>query len=195
MFEYIKGAVTLRQPTRVVLETGGVGYDVTVPLSTFSALGECADAKLLIHYHVREDLVRLFGFATEAERTLFRRLIAVSGIGPQVALTILSNTPIEDFIMAVAEDDVDMLKSVKGIGPKTAARLVLEMKQSIGDLASLVPDSVVSSEPVCVEEARLALVSLGYSRAQADKAVKKALDEFDESPRTEELLRKSFRHT
>jgi Holliday junction DNA helicase RuvA len=194
MYDYLKGILVTKNPTRLVVDVGGVGYELTVPLSTSAALGEDSNVKVYAHLHVREDQHRLYGFATRAERTMFRHLIALSGIGPGVALTVLSHTPVEDFVRAVLAEDYAFLQRIKGIGEKTAKRLVLELKPLADTLLAEVP-AAARAVPDHVEEACMALISLGYTRAVAEKAIKRALADFETDPTTEELLKQTFRYT
>jgi holliday junction DNA helicase RuvA len=194
VYDFLTGKIVSKSPTRVVLETGGVGYELFVPLSTSEALSVGQETKVYAHLHVREDQMKLFGFATEPERAVFRCLIDISGIGPAIAITILSNVPMEEFIRAILAGDVARLKRIKGIGDKTAQRLVLEMKPSASELSAMV-SSAGRPEPRAFEEARLALVSLGYTRAQAENAVRRAMQEFKTEPETETLIKSALKYT
>jgi holliday junction DNA helicase RuvA len=172
MIAHLRGRVLEKHPTRVIVETAGVGYELHVPLSSFSAIGEPgSDVALRVHTHVREDAIQLFGFATALELSLFDRLIAVNGIGPRLALSILSGIEPSDLVHAVASSDIARLVSIPGIGKKTAERIVLELKDKLG--------GVTSSGATAADSARAdlvsALVNLGYHRPAAEKAVDQAL--------------------
>ncbi len=196
MFDYIKGTLVTKNPTRVVVDAGGIGYEMTVPLSTSAALHEGAETTILTHLHVgmTQNQLKLFGFATEIERLLFRRLIAITGIGPSAALSILSATPVEEFVRAVLDGNLAALKRVKGIGDKTAGRLILEMKQSADALLALVPGAAPAGTP-SLEETRMALTSLGFTQAVADRAARRALEDFDAEPATEDLVKAALKYT
>lgn len=129
MYHHLRGELAVRTPLRLVVETGGVGYEVTVPLSTGDRVGPVgSEVKLLTHLVVREDLLQLVGFLTEDERSLFRTLIGLSGVGPALALQILSSASPQDFAVAVERQDTGFFKKIKGVGEKTAKRIILELK-------------------------------------------------------------------
>jgi Holliday junction DNA helicase RuvA len=174
MIAFLRGRVLEKHPTRVIVETGGVGYEVHVPLSSYSAVGEPgADVALRIHTHVREDALQLFGFATPLELALFDRLVAVSGIGPKLGLAVLSGIAPEDLVGAIRGGDIARLVSIPGVGRKTAERIVLELR----DKLSALEGSVVGGAPGDGTRTDLlsALVNLGYHRPAAEKAVDAAL--------------------
>ena len=174
MIAFLRGRVLEKHPTRVIVETGGVGYEVHVPLSSYSAIGEPgADVALRIHTHVREDALQLFGFATPLELALFDRLVAVSGIGPKLALAVLSGIAPGDLVGAIGGGDIARLVSIPGIGRKTAERIVLELR----DKVSALEGSATGGAPGDGTRTDLlsALVNLGYHRPAAEKAVDAAL--------------------
>lgn len=190
MIAFITGKLAAKSPTWAVVETAGVGFHVFIPVSSFNALGPAgSDVRLLTHLHVREDALHLYGFATEAERRLFLLLISVSGVGPKLAQGILSGISVEEFEAAVRAQDAAALVKVPGVGRKTADRLVLELRDKIGDAPAAGPAGAAS--PV-EEEAVLALVSLGYKRVQAQEAVRKAL-KTNRSASLEEALKAALR--
>ncbi len=168
MIARLAGTLLEKQPDRVVLDVGGVGYLVSISFQTFQELpAAAAQAALWIHTHVREDALALFGFASEKEKRLFEMLIAVSGVGPRLALTLLSGIPVAELVAALAKGDAKRLTSVPGIGRKTADRLALELREKAEKLrvpgepvAGIDPDDVVS-----------ALVNFGYKRSEAERAV------------------------
>lgn len=175
MIALLRGRVLDKQPNRVIVDVGGVGYDVHVPLSTFYDVGdEGADVTLRVHLHVREDALQLYGFLTELERQLFERLIGISGIGPKLAISVLSGMEPRDLIAAVQRGDVARLTGIPGIGKKTAERIVLELRDR---LAQLVPPAAGGQAAEAPTGDRLrddlvsALQNLGYHRPQAEKAI------------------------
>jgi holliday junction DNA helicase RuvA len=174
MIAFLRGRVHDKQPNRVTVDVGGVGYDVHVPLSTFYNLGdEGADVSLRVYTHVREEALQLYGFLTEVERQLFERLIGISGIGPKLAVVVLSGMEPRDLVAAVQRADVARLTAIPGIGKKTAERIVLELKDRLGQLTTPVPAD--ASLPSPTDQLRLdllsALLNLGYHRQQAEKAI------------------------
>jgi Holliday junction DNA helicase RuvA len=193
MIAYISGKLTYKTPTWIVVETGGLGFHLFIPVSSYDALGETGrDVRVLTYLHVREDVLQLYGFATEAEKRLFLLLISVSGVGPKLAQGILSGISAVDFEQAVRNQDVASLIKVPGIGKKTAERLVLELKEKVGE-ARAADEQVLPSERLTFEEeAVLALVSLGYKRTQAQDAIRKVLKQ-DRSLSLEETLRRALR--
>ena len=178
MIAFLCGSVRSKQPNRVIIDVHGVGYDVHVPLSTFYDLGdEGQQVSLRTYLHVREDALQLYGFLTELERQVFERLIAISGIGPKLAIAVLSGMETRDLVGAVQRGDVASLTGIPGIGKKTAERIVLELKDRLAQLAA--PVSAVA--PVVSPADRLrvdllsALQNLGYHRQQAEKAIDAAI--------------------
>ncbi len=192
MIAGLRGRLLRKRPQEVVVDVGGVGYRVTIPLSTFYRLGEPgSDVILLTHTHVREDALALFGFLTEAEQALFERLISVSGVGPKLAISILSGIETPDLVAALQASDVSRLTRIPGVGKKTAERLSLELKDKMKGLAAteeVAPPSAASSAQ---EDLVSALVHLGYSRPEAERGVERALGQGE--GRFEDLLRRSLR--
>jgi Holliday junction DNA helicase RuvA len=181
MIASLRGKLLEKHPNQVIVDTGGVGYDVTVPVSTFSALSEAgSEVRLRIHTHVREDAIQLFGFLTEEEKTVFERLISVSGIGPKLAITVLSGLPTPDLVAAIREGAVERLVRIPGVGKKTAERMVLELKDKLEMFPGATRGAVAAAAaPVdalnAVEQDVLsALLNLGCQRAAAEVAVRKA---------------------
>lgn len=186
MIAYLRGRVLDKQPNRIVLDVNGVGYEVLVPLSTFYEVpDEGGEIALRVHTHVREDALQLFGFVTDLERQLFERLISVSGIGPKLAVAVLSGLDARDVVVAVQRADVARLTGIPGIGRKTAERIVLELKDRLTALA-VAPASEPSPPPSSGERLRAdllsALLNLGYHRPQAEKAVDAALPAAPDTP-------------
>jgi Holliday junction DNA helicase RuvA len=169
---HLRGKLAAAAPERVLLDVGGVGYQVQVSLTTFSELdraGIGSQVELHIHTHVREDQLALFGFWTARERELFERLIAVSGIGPRLAQVVLSGMPVDDLVAALAAGDLARLTRIPGVGKKTAERMVVELRDKLQALAREVaaPAAAAASD----EDLVAALENLGYKRGQAEKAV------------------------
>src|SRR5262249_10602805 len=170
MIGRLTGRLASKAPDHVVLDVGGVGYLVHIPLSTFYELPEAeSPASLWIHTHVREDALSLYGFLTERERSLFLLLMSVAGIGPRVALTVLSGIPPFELVAALRAQDVRRLVAIPGVGKKTAERMVLELAEKVaGFAAEAVPGAPVA---VAADDVVSALVNLGYRKAEAEKAV------------------------
>jgi Holliday junction DNA helicase RuvA len=175
MIAHLRGRILSKQPGQVILEAGGVGYDVTISVPTFSSLpAEGAEAALHIHTQVREDLLALFGFFDRAEKRLFERLITVSGVGPKLAVTILSGLSVDSTIAAIRGHDHAMLTRIPGVGKKLAERLVVELKDKLEDMA-VAPAAVTSAGPAA-DDVLSALVNLGYQRPSALKAIEAAVE-------------------
>lgn len=193
MIAQVRGRLVRKEPQEAVVDVGGVGYRVTIPLSTFYRIGEPGDeVTLLTHTHVREDALALFGFLTAAEQALFERLIAVSGVGPKLAVSILSGIEAPDLVSALRASDVARLTRIPGVGKKTAERLVLELKDKVQGLAATEEAAPAGPAASAKEDLVSALVHLGYSRPEAERGVDRALKE-DGTGRFEELLRRSLR--
>lgn len=192
MIAQIRGRLLRKDTQQAVVDVAGVGYGLTIPVSTFYRLGEPGmEVTLLTHTHVREDALALFGFLTAAEQTLFERLIAVAGVGPRLAIGILSGIETPDLVGALRSGDVARLTRIPGVGKKTAERLVVELKDKMAGLAGLAP---TAEEPAAgpKEDLVSALLHLGYSRPEAERGVDKALQQGGEGP-FEELLRRTLR--
>jgi Holliday junction DNA helicase RuvA len=190
MYDRLTGTIIELSLTEVILDVNGVGYRLTVPLSTSNSLPSEGVATLLTHLHVREDQLRLFGFTTPSERRLFRMLLGVSGIGPSIALAVLSGSNVGDFKKAVECADCAFLSHIKGIGRKTAERIVFDLRQPIKEIEIEGVSVTVSQRDQMYIDAALALATLGYSRGAAEKAVQKALTGLgDDGVTTEKLVR------
>jgi len=175
---HLRGSILEKHPNRIVIDVNGVGYDVFVPLSTFYGLGDAGAAiALRIHTHVREDAIVLFGFATLLEQELFERLIGVSGIGPKVALAVLSGIEPQDLIRAIERGDLARLTAIPGVGKKTSERIVLELKDRLPRAHAVVPaaGSSAPEAPALRDDVISALVNLGYHRPLAEKAAEAAV--------------------
>jgi holliday junction DNA helicase RuvA len=189
----LRGRLVRKDTQEVVVDVSGVGYRVAIPLSTFYRLGELGgEVTLLTHTHVREDTLALFGFLTAAEQALFERLIAVSGVGPKLAISILSGIEAPDLVLALKSSDVARLTRIPGVGKKTAERLVLELKDKMQGLEAAAREAPSEAQPASAQDDLVsALVHLGYSRPEAERGVERALK--DGEGRFEELLRRSLR--
>jgi Holliday junction DNA helicase RuvA len=193
----LRGKLLEKQPNRIVVDVGGVGYDVAVPLSTFYGLGEPgADVALRVHTHVREDALALYGFATALELDLFERLISISGIGPKVGLAVLSGIEPIELIGAVERGDLARLTAIPGIGKKTSERIVLELKDRLprAHVAAVAASPEGAPEPSAVRDDLLsALMNLGYHRPLAERAVDAALKIAGRDAGFERTLRQALR--
>jgi Holliday junction DNA helicase RuvA len=197
MIGQLRGQLLYKKPNQILVDVQGVGYDVHIPLTSFYELpGEGTEVILKIHTHVREDALTLFGFITQREKDLFLKLISISGIGPKLAITILSGAKVEELAQAVAQGDLPRLISIPGVGRKTAERLVLELKGQITPF--LLPAEARAGEghgqaDGLQEDILSALVNLGYPRPGAEKALTAVL-RAGESERTfEDLLKATLR--
>jgi Holliday junction DNA helicase RuvA len=179
MIAFLRGRLHDKQPNRVIVDVGGVGYEVHVPLSTFYQIGDAgSDVALRVHLHVREDALQLYGFLTELEQHLFARLIAISGIGPKLAIVVLSGMETRDLVTAVQRADVARLTGIPGIGKKTAERIVLELKDRLSEIAipaTAGPTSAAGGADQLRADLLSALLNLGYHRNQAERAIDKTL--------------------
>lgn len=198
MIAFLSGKLLEKQANTAIVDVGGVGYEVSIPLSTFYELGESgSDVSLRIYTHVREDAIQLFGFKTLRERDLYLRLISVQGIGPKMGITMLSGMSADEIILAIRTEDLARLTSIPGVGRKTAERLAIELRDKIGELSSggttAFNVDTVSSLPAdaVFEDALSALVNLGYQRPAAEKALKQAAQDGTEIT-VQKLLRKAL---
>lgn len=200
MIAYLQGKLLEKQATSVIVETNGVGYEVTIPLSTFYELGEeGSDVSLRIYTHVREDTLQLFGFKTARERELYLKLISVQGIGAKSGISMLSGMSADEIVTAIRTDNLARLTSIPGVGRKTAERLVIELRDKLNEftsqatqekLAAGVKQSELPADAV-FDDALSALVNLGYQRNAAEKALKQAVKDGTEMS-VQKLLRKSL---
>jgi Holliday junction DNA helicase RuvA len=193
----LRGKLLEKQPNRIVVDVGGVGYDVAVPLSTFYGLGDPgADVALRVHTHVREDALSLYGFATALELDLFERLIGISGIGPKVGLAVLSGIEPIELIGAVERGDLARLTAIPGVGKKTSERIVLELKDRLPRvqvvMSAAAPEG--AHEPSAMRDDLLsALMNLGYHRPLAERAVDAALKTAGRDAGFERTLKQALR--
>ena len=186
MYEYIRGTVAEATPAYAVVDAGGVGYYVQISLQTFAAIEHAAEARLWVHYVVREDAQLLYGFATKEERELFRLLIGVSGVGGNTARTILSTYSPSELRGIIATANASLLKNVKGLGLKTAQKIIVELSGKLTGLETGASAAVAGNERV--EEALAALNMLGFSKAAAEKVLRSVL-RANPAASTEELVR------
>lgn len=196
MIASLNGPIARLEPDRVVVMAGGVGYLVHIPLSTFYVIEGKEEASLEIYTHVREDILALYGFATNREKLVFEKLITISGIGPKLAQSILSGIDVNELIDAVVSNDSKRLNAIPGVGKKTADRICLELKDKLdlpGLPAGRTPSSGVGRSSQA-EDVVSALVNLGYKDTLSRKAVDAAASELDAEPEFSELLRSSLRH-
>jgi len=180
MFEFIRGTIVDINPASVVIETAGIGYLVNISLNTYSKLNGKKEVKIVLHQIVREDAHILYGFAESNERNLFRNLISVNGVGASTAIMMLSSLNPDELISAVTTENVGVLKAVKGIGAKTAQRIIIDLKDKLGKLSET--DQILHSPDNTIRnEALSALVMLGFVKRDADKAISKILQEYPEA--------------
>ncbi|MBO4645104.1 MAG: Holliday junction branch migration protein RuvA [Bacteroidales bacterium] len=194
MITQIRGRITEKNPAYIVIETaGGVSYFLHISLNTFSQIKEESEIRLYTHYVVKEDAHILYGFYEESERTLFRLLISVNGIGPNTACLILSALSVNDVANAIASEDVRTLQSVKGIGAKTAQRAVIELKDKMAKASFTVTGSAPSAASTEKSDALNALVALGFPKNAADKVLDKIIQNGNASLSVEELIKKALK--
>jgi Holliday junction DNA helicase RuvA len=195
MIAYLSGKLLEKEANSVIVDVGGVGYEVSIPLSTFYELGEVGDeVQLRIYTNVREDAIQLFGFHTVRERDIYLKLISVQGIGAKSGIAMLSGMNADEIVAAIRTENLGKLTAIPGVGKKTAERLVIELRDKIGELAKGVPAGTsaaavgaIGAEDV-YDDALSALINLGYQRAAAEKALQNARNEGVE-PSVQKLLR------
>lgn len=203
MIAHLSGTLLSKQATSVIVDVGGVGYDVAIPLSTFYDLGEIGEpVQLRVYTHVREDALQLYGFKTARERELFLQLISVNGVGPSLAIKLLSGMNADEMIASIRTNNLVRLVAIPGVGRKTAERLVVDLRDKIAALSSpaleeeFAAKAAVEGAPTTTEamrdDAMSALANLGYQRSAVEKAVKNAIDEGGELS-VEVILRRSLR--
>ncbi len=191
MIAHLRGQILSKSPNAVVVECSGVGYELAISVATYTELGnEGAEARLHVHTHVREDALLLFGFAEVAEKRLFEKLLTISGIGPKLAITVLSGISAERLVGAIRGGDHATLTKIPGIGKKTAERVVLELKDKLDDMAGYAPAADAKpSLGAVAEDVLSALVNLGYPRPVAQKAVETATKDATAAGDFERLFR------
>ena len=192
MIEFIKGKITTLNPARVIVETGGVGYFINISVNTFSKLEGKTEVLILIHEVIREDTHQLFGFYDAQERDIFRALISVSGVGANTARMMLSSLKPHDIEIAIMEADVNVLKGVKGIGLKTAQRIIVDLKDKVGKTA-LSGEIFASADNTIREETLSALVMLGFAKSAVIKALDQILRE-EKNLTVEGLIKRALKN-
>ncbi len=195
MYSYLKGVLSEKCLTTIVVDCNGVGYEMFVPLSTYDKLPEIKkEVKILVHYSFNEsDGVRLFGFYTDEEKLLFRQLINISKVGPKLALSVLSGLSVADLIRAVQVGDISLISSIHGIGKKSAERLIIELKDKVGDISSTSIDKdYLGAATEIIQDAETALLTLGYKRYDIRKVISKLMTENDFST-SEEITKAAIK--
>lgn len=193
MIAHIEGKVTHRSPTYLVIDCGGVGYSIQISLNTYESIGSSENLRILTYLSIKEDSHTLFGFADEEERQLFMQLISVSGVGTNTARMILSSLKPSEIKLAILNGNWNLLKTIKGIGPKTAQRLVIDLQDKLKKVAS--PESVqgASFRSPAYDEALAALLMLGFNKAEAEKGLLKVKQQNPESS-VEQLVKLTLKN-
>lgn len=195
MIAYLKGKLVHKEPTFVQMEVNGVGYQVSISLHTFSEIKDREDLKIYTYLHVREDAHILYGFVSEAEKQMFLQLISVNGVGPNTALVVLSYLPPSDLRSAIVREDTAALQAVKGIGGKTAQRIILELKDKLKrDLGDEEPGKTGMVHNTVRREALTALVTLGIAKPAAEKSIDTVLKRMGTSISLEELVKQALKN-
>jgi len=191
MYEFIRGAVTDINPASIVVEAGGVGYFINISLNTYSKINGKKEALLLIHQIVREDAHILYGFAEQRERELFRNLISVNGVGANTAIMMLSSLNPDELVTAVTSGNTDVLKAVKGIGAKTAQRIIIDLKDKFGKIPET-GQILISADNTTKNESLSALVMLGFAKKDADKVVARIIRD-DPEATVESVIKRALK--
>lgn len=192
MYDFIEGKIARLTPTEVVVvNAGGIGYILHISLNTFEVIKALKEVKIYAHLIVREDSHTLYGFATISERQMYVKLVAVNGVGPSTARMILSSLSVDEVVSAITNNNLAVLKSIKGIGPKAAQRLVVELQDKLGGIGTDTAYSLVGAN-IEMEEATDALLALGFARPAVVKILAKITREADNNLTTEELIKKSL---
>jgi holliday junction DNA helicase RuvA len=191
MIAYIDGKLTLKDPTYVIIDVSGVGYQIKISLSTYSALPDGERCKLHTYLHIKEDAHTLYGFATAAEKETFLHLISISGVGPNTGLMILSSLSVDEVQQAIVREDVRTIQHVKGIGAKTAQRIILELKDKIKKETMIAGSASIpaAAHNTARAEALSALVTLGFAKNVAEKTLDAIIKREDRSLSVEELIK------
>lgn len=197
MIAFLTGTILEKTPSALIVEVHGIGYQIFIPLNTFYRLPEVKESvSLHIYTHVREDALQLYGFLSPLEKELFLLLLGISGVGPKVALGILSGMELTELVQALRDGNVDRLRAIPGVGPKTAGRLVLELREKVNALSPAglqTPVSAGSESDKTKEDALSALVNLGYHRTEAKRTVDKIVEETADSESVEGLIKKALK--
>lgn len=201
MIAHLSGILLSKQATSVIVDVGGVGYEVTIPVSTFYDLEDVGgNVQLRVYTHVREDALQLYGFKTARERDLFLKIISVTGIGPKLGITLLSGMNADELIASIRTNNLARLTLIPGVGRKTAERLIMELREKVADLSSAQLEEELGAKPEAAEptadivrgDALSALLNLGYQRSGAEKAIDSALNEGGDIT-VETILRRSLK--
>jgi len=192
MFDFIYGNIACKNPTTVTIETNGIGYKLHIPLSTFEKISDKEKAKLYTKLSIRDDEIKIYGFYSLEEREMFNLLLSVNGVGSNVALTILSSSSISQFESYVVSNDPKSLQCIKGIGKKTAERIILELKESIKSILPFSTSPAETKNMAIISDAIMAMISLGYAKPEAEKAVSKATDNIDVTEGVEVLIKEAL---
>ena len=192
MIGYLRGSIVGKKTDRIILDVQGVGYEVIIPSSAYSKIPENGSVTFHIHTHVREDSFQLFGFLTSAQKELFQMLLTVSGVGPKVAMTVVSETSPSELSQIVLTNNLQRLTSIQGIGKKTAERLILELKEKIQKLSSVVVASDMPLEPDQFRDLVSALSNLGYKQMEIDRALSYLKPKMNVQTKFEDLLKQSL---
>ncbi len=195
MIDFLRGKLAFKEPTFVIIDVNGVGYHVHISLNTFSEIKDKEDIKLLTYFHVREDAQVLFGFSSGAEKLMFQYLISVNGVGPNTALVVLSYLPPEELRSAIIREDAAALQAVKGIGGKTAQRIILELRDKVkkdgGDQTPGIPGFVGNTVR---NEALSALITLGIAKPAAEKSIDTVLKRAGNTISLEDLVKQALKN-
>lgn len=194
MFAYISGKISYKNPAYVIIDNQGIGYEIHISLQTYSQIQELKECKLNIYFHVKEDAQILYGFFEEAEKNLFINLISVSGIGPNTGRMILSSLPPEELRRAIITENVKLIQSIKGIGPKSAQRLILELKDKLRKEPSEASTFANVSNNTSKEEALSALVMLGFSKSDGEKTLNKVINQNPQLDKVEDLIKEALKN-
>ena len=192
MFDFIYGNLAYKNPTTATIEANGIGYNIHIPLSTFEKISDEEKAKLYTKLTIRDDEIKIYGFYTLEERDLFNMLLSVNGVGSNVALTILSSISITQFERYVVDNDPKSLQRIKGIGKKTAERIILELKETIKSILPGSRSSVETKNIAVITDAIMAMISLGYAKPEAEEAVRKASGNIDATEGVEVLIKEAL---
>ena len=193
MIRYIKGEITFKNPAYIIVETGGIGYHINISLITYALIEKEERVKILTYLHIKEDAHTLYGFAEEAERSLFVHLISVSGIGPNTARVVLSSMTAEEVRAAILSENVQAFKKVKGVGPKTAKRIILDLKDKMIKESGDAPLNISVQSHTMRDEALSALVALRFPKITVQKALNRILKEQPDVASVEELIKMALK--
>ena len=193
MITYIKGNITFKNPTFIVVEAGGIGYHINISLHTYAQIEKADHVRILTHQHIKEDAHTLYGFAEESERNFFRLLISVSGVGPATAQIALSSLTPDELRSAIISEDVSTFKRVKGIGPKTAKRIILDLKDKVLKDSGETPILSTPQDNTLRAEALSALLALGFARPQVQRSLNRILREQGQVDNAEQLIKLALR--